>query len=105
MYIAVRKYKTEPKLVDAALKEIGDAFMPVLKLQPGFVAYYAYREGEGGITSISVFQSPEAAEMSTKSAANLVKMSLAKLLPNAPDVFHGPVACHSLADAQPVRKD
>lgn len=105
MYIAVRRYKTEPKLVDAALKEIGDSFMPVLKLQPGFVAYYAYREGAGGVTSISVFQDQAAAELSTKSAANLVKMSLSRLLPNAPEVFHGPVACHSLADAHPVRKD
>ncbi len=97
MYIAIRRYKTDPKLVSQALSQIQTAFMPVLQMAPGFVAYYAFQEGADKVSTISVFSDQEAAEKSTQSAANLVKMSLAALLPNAPEVFHGPVACQSAA--------
>ena len=97
MHIAIRRYKTDPKLVSEALKRIEEAFMPVLQMSPGFVAYYAFQDGEGSLASISIFQDEAAAEASTRSAANLVKMSLASLLPSPPEVFHGPLACHSLA--------
>lgn len=97
MHIAIRKYKTDPKLVAQALKQIEESFMPVLKLSPGFVAYYAFKEGNDRLATVSVFQDQESAEKSTQSAANLVKMSLAALLPNPPEVFHGPVSCQSHA--------
>lgn len=97
MHIAIRKYKTDPSLADQALQRIAEAFMPVLKMSPGFVAYYAFREGPDRVTSVSVFKDQESAEASTRSAANLVKMSLASLLPNPPEVFHGPVFCHDQA--------
>lgn len=97
MHIAIRRYKTDPKLVIEALKRIEEAFMPVLQMSPGFVSYYAFQDGDGSLSSISVFEDQASAEASTKSAANLVKMSLAALLPNPPEVFHGPVTCHSHA--------
>lgn len=100
MYIAVGRYKTDPTLVPEALKKIEEAFMPVLQMSPGFLAYYAFQDGAGSFASISVFQDQAAAEASTQSAANLVKMSLASLLPNPPEVFHGPVSCHSYAAAR-----
>lgn len=104
MHIAIRRYKTDPKLADQALQRIAEAFMPVLKMAPGFVAYYAFREGPDSVTSVSVFQDQESAEASTRSAANLVKMSLASLLPSPPEVFHGPVFCADLGPASQTAK-
>ncbi|MBI5202194.1 MAG: hypothetical protein HY925_11450 [Elusimicrobia bacterium] len=97
MYIAIRRYKTDPKLVPQALKRIEEDFMPVLKMAPGFVAYYALQEGPDRIATIGVFVDKEAAEKSVASAANLVKMSLSALLPNPPEIFVGPVACEARA--------
>ena len=97
MYIAIRRYKTDPRHVAQALSQIETAFMPVLKMAPGFVSYYAFQEGPDRLATISVFADQESAERSTQSAANLVKMSLSSLLPDPPEVFHGPVACRSQA--------
>lgn len=101
MHIAIRRYRTEPKLVEPALKAIVEDFMPVLRMTPGFVAYYAYREGADRLATLSLFQDQASAEASSQSAAKMVKMSLSKLLPNPPEVFLTPVAgaCHGPASA------
>lgn len=106
MHIAVRRYKTDPKLVAQALFQIGESFLPVLKMTPGFIAYYAFPEGDGALATVSVFGDRESAEASTQSAAKFVTLSLSKLLPNPPEVFHGPVACsgQSAAHAGPARQ-
>lgn len=106
MHIAVRRYKTDPKLVAQALFQIGESFLPVLKMTPGFIAYYAFPEGDGALATVSVFRDRESAEASTQSAAKFVKLSLSKLLPEPPEVFHGPVACsdQSSAPAGPARQ-
>jgi hypothetical protein len=70
---------------------VDEGFVPLLKEQPGFVAYYWIDAGDGAMASMSVFEDRTEAERSVDRAADWVRENNAELLPNPPEVTTGEV--------------
>jgi len=94
MYASIRRYKMEPKNIEALQKRIGGAVEVISKL-PGFKAYYVIRGADSNtMATVSVFADKNAAEESNKTAATWVKANAADLFSGTPDVVVGEVVAH-----------
>ncbi len=93
MHITVRRYEgvTDSR---EAVRRVEEGFLPIISTVPGFVAYYVIDAGEGVLASISIFESRDGAEESTREAAEWVRDNLASLMPNPPQVTSGEVVAH-----------
>ncbi len=87
MYIVVRTWTNAGDLADEMLKrqqEVTD----LIKGVPGFVAYYATRAG-GTLTSVTVCESKEGTQESTRLAGDWVKKNITGAAIGAPQVAEG----------------
>src|SRR5215216_6745501 len=89
MYAAIRKYPVSD--VDALVKKVEDEFVEQVKVVEGFVGYYVIDGGDGTATSVTVGETTEAVEESTRRAADWVKESASDVVDGAPDVTAGEV--------------
>ena len=88
MYITVRRYENASALAEAMVPgkgEINDLMSGI----PGFVSYYATRDGDT-MTSITICSDKAGCDESTRLAGIWVKENV-KSLPDAPEVSGGPV--------------
>ena len=94
MFVSVRKYHNVVS-VDEVRRRAELEFLPVLKQNPGFRGYYlvdcASPESGNIVTSISIFDSWEAALASNEAAKNFVKARLADMLPEPAQAVGGEV--------------
>ena len=88
MYTVIRRYEGVTDVEEAARRASSD-FAAILGGQPGFQGYWVVNGGSGVLASISVFETKEEAEASTKAAASWVGENLAEFVPNAPQVTAG----------------
>ena len=88
MYVTIRRYKNAGDLIDAMTAR-SDEVEDVISGIPGFVSYFASRDGDS-MTSVSVFDNEAGAEESTRKAAEWVRANV-KSMPGAPDVSDGEV--------------
>jgi hypothetical protein len=72
MHVSVRRYRDVPDLA-GFIRDVEIEFVPRLKSMPGFVAYYAVDEGNGSLTTVSVFSSADMAEESNAAAADWIR--------------------------------
>jgi heme-degrading monooxygenase HmoA len=88
MYTAIRRYEgvNEPAEV---VKRVTQEFAPMLRDKPGFIGYWVVDAGEGVVSTISVFETKEAADESTEAAAGWARERLADLITGAPQVTAG----------------
>jgi hypothetical protein len=98
MYAAIRRYDTDPRIVDELTRRVNEGFLPIISNAPGFVAYYVIDEGNGVLVSVSVFEDQAGAEESSKRSATWVQQQLSALLPNPPQVSTGRVVVHSMGE-------
>jgi Antibiotic biosynthesis monooxygenase len=89
MYISVRKYESDPATTDEVIRRVDEGFAPLIAADPGFVKYYCFRNAQGIVSSISIFDSEEQAEASNRVAAKWVRQHLSELLPHAPEIVAG----------------
>jgi hypothetical protein len=93
MYVSIRRYgllTREP--VKEVLQGVREGFMPIVRDQPGFLAYYALDSGSGTLTSISIFEHRAGAERSNRIAGK----NLTNTLPTSPEIIVGEVGAHEL---------
>ena len=90
LYAAIRRYEGVTDPAEAG-RRVDEGFVPLLKEQPGFVAYYWIDAGGGAMASVSVFEARAEAERSVDRAAEWVRENIAELLPNPPEVTTGEV--------------
>jgi hypothetical protein len=88
MYVTVRRYKNAGDLIDTMTAR-GDEVEDVISGIPGFVSYFASRDGDS-MTSISVFDDKAGCDESTRQAAEWVRANV-KSMPGAPEVSDGEV--------------
>ena len=96
MHIAIRRYgllTREP--IEKVLQGVREGFMPILKKEPGFLAYYALDSGGGTLTSISIFEHRAGAEKSNKMAEDWIGKN-PNTLPTSPEIIVGEVGAHEL---------
>ena len=93
MFATIRRYDSiDSARTDELVKKVDETFVPSLKELPGFNGYYLIEAGNGIMSSISFFDTPEHADESTRVATNWVReQDLEKVLPNAPKITSGEV--------------
>jgi quinol monooxygenase YgiN len=72
MYLAIRRLKVQPGLLDEAVRLVENEMLPILSRMPGFVEYEVVQIGENEGVTISIFETREQAEESNKRAAEWV---------------------------------
>lgn len=93
MHATVRRYDgVDESRRDELTKKVNEALIPRLSKLPGFSSYYLVEAGTGVMTSISLFDSQEHADESTRVAATWIRDErLEGALPNAPKITFGEV--------------
>src|SRR3990170_2084718 len=97
MHVSIRRYgllTREP--VKKVLQGVREGFIPIIRDQPGFLAYYVLDSGGGTLTSISIFEHRAGAERSNKLAEDWVGRALPSALPTSPEIIVGEVGAHEL---------
>jgi hypothetical protein len=89
MHAAVRTYRSND--VDALVQKVEAEFAGQVKEVDGFVGYYVIDGGDGNVASVTVGETAEAVEESTRMAAEWVGQSAADLVEGAPTVVAGDV--------------
>ena len=97
MHATVRRYDgVDESRRDELAKKVNEALIPRLSKLPGFSGYYLVEAGTGVMTSISLFDSQEHADESTRLAATWIRdEKLETLIPNTPKITSGKVIAHS----------
>ena len=99
MYASIRQYKTKsPTEVADRVKD----FLPIIKKEPGFIAYYAIDTGKNTVASVSVFETETGAEESNEVAAKWVRKNLSSLL-DEPRIAVGNVLAHKVLTTETAR--
>jgi hypothetical protein len=92
MYVVVRKWANAAALADVLVQREQEV-KRLLEGVEGFVAYYAIRDG-GTVTSVSVYQTREGTQESTRIAGAWVKEHLPGAAIGAPEVTEGETFLH-----------
>jgi heme-degrading monooxygenase HmoA len=77
MYAAIRRIKVLPGSIDKVVQLAESGLVPILSSVPGFVEYVAVQVGEDVALTISLFETQEQAEESTRRAAEWIKQNMA----------------------------
>jgi hypothetical protein len=93
MHATLRRYEgVEPSRTVELTRKVDNELIPKLKELPGFSGYYLIEAGNGVMTSISLFDTAEQADKSSRIASNWVRdEKLESALPNAPKITFGEV--------------
>ena len=91
MHVSIRRYKTDS--APEVARRVNEQFVNRISNVTGFLAYYVIDTGEGVLTSISVFETKDAAEESHRVAAAWVAESLSGMLGLA-EITAGEVVAH-----------
>jgi hypothetical protein len=123
MYVAIRRYDgIEPSAVAEFVRRVTadsgasapaveqeldrwaaeGGFVPQPRETPGFEAYYLVDAGNGVVVSISLFGDRDAAEESTRGAAEWVSRNLADLIRLPPQVLTGEVVAQRTTEHPPL---
>ena len=98
MHAILRRYEgvDSSRSVELA-RNVDEKFIPKLKELPGFSGYYLIEAGSGVMTSVSLFDTAEQADKSSRIASTWVRdEKLAKVLPNPPKITFGEVVARDV---------
>ena len=98
MHATLRRYEgVESSRTVELTRKVDDELIPKLKELPGFSGYYLIEAGNGVMTSISLFDTAEQADKSSRIASNWVRdEKLETALPNAPKITVGEVVARDV---------
>jgi hypothetical protein len=93
MFATIRRYESiDQSRTGELVKKADESLLPKLSELPGFNGYYLIEAGDGVMSSISFFDTPEHADESTRVASGWVRENkLEKALPTAPKITTGEV--------------
>jgi hypothetical protein len=89
MHAAVRTYRVND--IDALVSRVEEQFVEQVKEIDGFVGYYVIDGGDGAVASVTVGETEQAVEESTRRAAEWVQANASELVEGAPGVTAGEV--------------
>jgi hypothetical protein len=97
MQATIRRYEgVDAARTNEVVEKVNETLVPQLRELPGFSGYYVIDAGNGVISSISLFETAEQAEESTKLVAEwITDENLDTAIPNAPKITNGKVVAHS----------
>jgi len=97
MFATIRRYDgVDAARADEGVERVNETLVPQLRELPGFSGYYVIDAGNGVISSVSLFETADQAEESTKLVAEwITDENLDTAIPNAPKITSGKVVAHS----------
>jgi hypothetical protein len=97
MQATIRRYEgVDAARTDEVVEKVNETLVPQLRELPGFSGYYVIDAGNGVISSVSLFETSEQADESTKFVAEwIADENLETAIPNAPKITSGKVVAHS----------
>ena len=95
MYVTIRRYAINPGSTQELLEQVRTNFIPVISKAPNFVTYYAVDEGDGDISTISIFKDEASAAASNGIAANWAMKNVAHLISRPPKIISGEVVAQT----------
>ena len=97
MHATIRRYDgVDQARTDELTRKAGESLLPKLSKLQGFKGYYLIEAGNGVISSLGVFETPEQADESTKLAASWIRdEKLETAFPNPPKITSGKVVTHT----------
>ena len=97
MQATIRRYEgVDAARTNEVVERVNETLVPQLRELPGFSGYYVIDAGNGVISSVSLFETSEQADESTKLVAEwITDENLDTAIPNAPKITSGKVVAHS----------
>jgi len=97
MQATIRRYEgVDAARTNEVVERVNETLVPQLRELPGFSGYYVIDAGNGVISSVSLFETADQAEESTKLVtAWITDENLETAIPNAPKITSGKVVAHS----------
>jgi hypothetical protein len=97
MHGTIRRYEGVDKTrINEMVSNLEETLVPQLRELPGFFGYYLLEAGNGVVSSISLFETAEQADESTKLVAKWIRdENFDTAIPNAPKITSGEVLAHS----------
>jgi hypothetical protein len=97
MHATIRRYEgVDMARIDEVVGKVNETFVPQLRELSGFAGYYLIKADNGIVTSLSLFETPEHAEESTKLVSKWISdENFTSALPNAPKITSGKVVAQS----------
>jgi hypothetical protein len=97
MHATIRRYEgVDTTRIHELVGKIDETFVPQIRELPGFSGYYLIEAGDGVLSSISLFETSEQAEESSRLGKNWISdENFGRALPNAPKITGGKVLAHS----------
>ena len=88
MHATLRRYDgIDESRIDELGRKVNEGLLPRLSELPGFKGYVLMADGDGAVSSISLFETSSQAEDSSRAAAEWTQEeNLEALIPNAPTV-------------------
>ena len=97
MHATIRRYESiDQSRKSELLKKADENLVPTLSELPGFNGYSLIDAGNGVMTSVGFFDTPEQADESTRVVGSwLREQNLETALPNPPKITSGKVVVHN----------
>lgn len=95
MHVTIRRYSIHPGSTQELLEQVRTNFLPILCKAPNFVAYYAVDEGDGDISTISIFKDEASANASNDIAAQWAMKNVAHMISRPPKIISGEVVAEA----------
>jgi hypothetical protein len=89
MYAVIRQYGSVRGSIDEIVQTDRDGFVPLIRMEPGFVSYWIAADETGALRSVTIFETESGVDDSTQKSAAFVKNELASQLPDPPRITKG----------------
>jgi hypothetical protein len=97
MFATIRRYEgVDVTRIKDMTSKVDETLVPQLRDLPGFAGYYLIEAGNGVMSSLSLFETREQADESTKLVRNwIASENFERAIPNPPKITSGKVVAHS----------
>jgi hypothetical protein len=97
MYATIRRYEgVDASRMSDLTGKVNETLVPLLRELPGFAGYYLIEAGNGVVSSLSLFDTADLADESTKVVGKWIRdEKFDTAIPNAPKITSGKVVAHS----------
>jgi hypothetical protein len=97
MHATIRRYEgVDMSRMNEVSGKVTETLVPKLRELPGFAGYFLIEADDGVQTSLSLFETSEQADESTKVVTNWIsEENFDKAIPNAPKITSGKVIAQS----------
>ena len=97
MFATIRRYDgVDQNRTVELTRKVNETLIPKLEKLSGFAGYYLIEAGNGIVSSLSLFETPEQGKESTKVVASWIRdEKLDTMIPNEPKITSGQVVAHS----------